>query len=279
MKNMKKSPVLYLILLFVALASLAITTVSAVRATPLDESEEYTARMISSNIGVTLQEGDADKDSWKNVAWRNYDTDHWDPEKGVMGLPIFEGLDLTSGTLYEDDFRVLNSGTIDEYVRVIVYKHWLSEKDGELVKDTDLDASLIQLSYAGSSNWVKDTKYSTSEKEIWYYTKPLAAAKKATADTPASEAEVTDVLINGIKLDGEIKNKYTKDEIVTQTEDETGTTTYTTITYDYEYNGKTFKIMLEVDGVQIKHAEDAILSAWGRKGITVNGDGSLSISN
>lgn len=267
MKNMKKSPIIYLVLLFVALTSLAVTTVSAVRATPTETTDDYVANMESSNIGVTLQEGDAEKDSWTDVAYRNYDSGNWDPAKGKMGLPIFEGLDLTAGTLYEDDFRVLNSGTIDEYVRVVVYKYWMNETEDGLEKDPSLDASLIQLSYDGSSSWVKDTKYSTDEKEIWYYTKPLA------------KDEVTDVLINGLKLDGDIKNHYTEDEIVSTVEDETGKTIYTTITYDYEYNGKTFKIMLEVDGVQFKHGVDAIKSAWGRSGITVNSDGSLSISN
>lgn len=261
MKKVNKSPIIYLVLLMIALGSLAYTTVSAVRATPSEESDEYTATMISSNIGVTLQEGDSEKDSWTKVAYRNYNGSSWDPAKGVMGSEIFAGLNLEAGVSYKDEFRVMNSGTIDEFVRVIVYKYWLDEEDN---KDTSLDASLITLDYNEAGNWVKDTKFSTSEKEIWYYLKPLAAD------------DYTDVLIKGLKLDGAIKLLYTKDEIVNEVVDESGKTIYTTITYDYAYNGKSFKVLLEVDGVQIKHGEDAVKSAWGRD-VTVGEDGSLKL--
>ncbi len=279
MKKHNDSPIIYILLLCLALGSLAFTTVSAVRATPSTQSELYTANMNTSRIGVTLQEKTPDSDEWNDVAYRNFDgSGAWDPAKGEKGTPVFSGLQLSAGDEYLDDFRVLNSGTIDEYVRVIVYKYWLAEdpQDEQMEKDLSLDARYIQVLYSDSGNWLKDTVYSTSEKEIWYYALPLAAAKEAQDDTPAVEAEFSDVLIKGLMLDGEIKKAYTADEIVDVVEDEDGVTTYTTITYDYAYNGRSFKIILEVDGVQARHGQDAITSAWGRK-VEIADDGQLQL--
>lgn len=279
MKKHERSPIIYLLLLLIALGSLAFTAVSAVEATPSKESELYTANMNTSRIGVTLQEKGKDDADWNDVAYRNFTEDgSWDPVKGEMGSPIFTDLSLTAGELYEDDFRVLNSGTIDEYVRVIVYKYWLSDGESKSSsdKDTSLDASLIELVYGNSSNWVMDERYSTAEKQIWYYVRPLGAAKEAQDEQPAQEAEATDILITGLKLDGAIKQLYTADEVVETHESEDGSTTYTTITYDYAYNGKSFKVLLEVDGVQAKHGQDAIRSAWGRA-VDIGDDGSLSL--
>ena len=251
MKRNNTLPIIYLLLMFIALGSLALTTVSAVRATPASESDEYVANMNMPYIGVSLQEGNAEEGKWTTVAYRNFDPDSetWDPERGVKGDPIFTGLkdvEFGVGDLFEDDFRVVNSGNIVEYVRVVVYKYWL-DADGK-EKDTSLDSSFIDLIYNEKGNWIKDEKYSTKEKEIWYYRMPL------------NVDEATDALITGLRLDGKIKEMYTVDKIEKQSEDGK----YTTISYDYLYNGREFKVEMEVDGVQYKHGSDAILSAWGR---------------
>ena len=50
---------------------------------------------------------------------------------------------------------------------------------------------------------------------------------------------------------------------MSQTEEQNGN--YTTIITTYLYDGVQFRLKVEVDAVQEHNAEDAILSAWGRK--------------
>ena len=59
----------------------------------------------------------------------------------------------------------------------------------------------------------------------------------------------------------------------TVTTDENG---YTTITYEYAYDGYSFSLEAEVDAVQTHNAADAIKSAWGVD-VAVSSDGILSL--
>lgn len=289
MKNKNALPILYLSLIALAMGSLLFTTISSVRAELSVQSKEYQANMGTNYIGVSLQEnviqGEEKDKEWNTISYRNYDPDNdtWDPAKNAPKEQIFTNLELSAGKYHFDQFRVLNSGTVDEYVRVIVYKYWVKEPENATMKaatedkDPSLDLNMIILDYNTNGSWIKDTTYSTKEKEIWYYTLPLPAAKEETEDSPAVEAGFTDALINGVKLSDDIKSKYTKtEETVVEKETVSGETiTFTTITYDYEYNGKSFKVALEVDAVQSRHANNAIKSAWGRDVDAENGSLSL----
>ena len=51
---------------------------------------------------------------------------------------------------------------------------------------------------------------------------------------------------------------------------------YTTITTTYDYDGLQFCVEASVDALQEHNAEDAILSAWGRKVSISNGSLSLN---
>ena len=78
----------------------------------------------------------------------------------------------------------------------------------------------------------------------------------------AGEASRTSLFADQLTIDGELAKK------VSQTESANGK--YTTITTTYLYNGVKFVVKAEVDAVQEHNAEDAILSAWGRK-VSVDG--------
>lgn len=171
----------------------------------------------------------------------------------VSGSALLDGMvgtgeKLKPGMIYERPVSVSNSGAIDEYVRVVVYKYW-QNKDGE--KDARFDPEMIVLGY--EDGWTKDTAAPKTydEREIWYYTDgPLVSGE--------SKAFLKSVQIN--------------DEILTLcTQKTVGNKIYTI----FEYDGAQFCIEIEADGVQTHNAQQAILSAWG-KNVTVTDGGPIT---
>lgn len=171
----------------------------------------------------------------------------------VSGSALLDGMvgtgeKLKPGMIYERPVSVSNSGAIDEYVRVVVYKYW-QNKDGE--KDARFDPEMIVLGY--EDGWTKDTAAPKTydEREIWYYTDgPLVSGE--------SKAFLKSVQIN--------------DEILTLcTQKTVGNKIYTI----FEYDGAQFCIEIEADGVQTHNAQQAILSAWG-KSVTVTDGGPIT---
>ena len=171
----------------------------------------------------------------------------------VSGSALLDGMvgtgeKLKPGMIYERPVSVSNSGAIDEYVRVVVYKYW-QNKDGE--KDARFDPEMIVLGY--EDGWTKDTAAPKTydEREIWYYTDgPLVSGE--------SKAFLKSVQIN--------------DEILTLcTQKTVGNEIYTI----FEYDGAQFCIEIEADGVQTHNAQQAILSAWG-KSVTVTDGGPIT---
>ena len=171
----------------------------------------------------------------------------------VSGSALLDGMvgtgeKLKPGMIYERPVSVSNSGAIDEYVRVVVYKYW-QNKAGE--KDARFDPDMIVLGY--EDGWTKDTSAPKTydEREIWYYTDgPLVSGE--------SKAFLKNVQIN--------------DEILTLcTQKTVGNKIYTI----FEYDGAQFCIEIEADGVQTHNAQQAILSAWG-KSVTVTDGGPIS---
>ena len=170
----------------------------------------------------------------------------------LTGLPDANPI---PGKSYEEVLAVVNNGSaekgdIDEYIRVQVYKYWLKD-DGE-TKDLTLDPALIELS-APLGGWIEDSSASTAERTVLYYSVPVAPGE---ATTPFCETiTVSDEVMRTVKQ-------------TTIGPDADGrTTTITTFAYD----GKLICLEVEADGVQTHHAEDAILSAWGRS-VSLQGD-------
>lgn len=217
-------------------------------------SQNYSAQITVSDIGITLLENGAD------VSWRNYTgaDDQWEETTGVLlsGLIDAEaGETVQLGYGYPEELTVRNTGSIDQYARVTVYRYWIDSEG----KKTELSPRLIGLHFlAGDtdSGWVIDEEASTPERTVLYYTRILKAGETAPAFTDT------------LSLDPALAEKVTE----TRTTDENG---YTVITTTFDYDGIQFVVEAEADAVQTHNAREAIKSAWGID-VTVEADGSLA---
>ncbi len=152
------------------------------------------------------------------------------------------------GKNYDFELKAKNTGTIDEYVRLTIYKYWM--KDGK--KDTSLDPSLIHVNL-DSSNWIQDDTYTDGERIVLYYKNPLAVGE-TTPDAATASVAVDAEILKVLELKEGSKTTYT-----------------------YVYNGAEVGLTVEVAGVQTHNAKDAILSAWGVANSTSD-DGPISLS-
>ena len=251
MKRKKKSFVTTSFLLFGAAAALLLaSTVGSTRAALTYYSENYEMRIEVPSIGVSLVENDA------VVCSRNYVGNEWKESKGELLEQMLPGEDekLVPGKKYDEALKVRNSGTIDSYVRVILYKNWT--KDGEKVADTELSPDLIELNLTGDG-WIVDEDASTAERTVLYYTSILPSGQDTSA------------LSDWLRIDASIGDKVT----------ETRTTAngWTTVTTEFAYDGYRFNIKAEADAVQTHNAADAIRSAWGVD-VSIGENGSLSLT-
>lgn len=188
------------------------------------------------DIGVTLME------NGQAVSWRNYNNDgSWDESNGILleGM-IAEGEQLILGKTYKEELSVCNSGSINQYVRVSIYKYW-TDKDGKKLQN--LNPDYIELNFCNlGSAWQVDTGSSTQERTVLYYNNLLNSGD----DTPLFTDELTinravaDVVENGV----------------------------------YSYDGAKFCIEIHVDAVQEHNAEDA----WGSNAVISADAGTLSLN-
>ena len=147
------------------------------------------------------------------------------------------------GKIYDLPVSIANTGDIDEYVRVTVYKYWI--KNGK--KDASLDPSFIEITFADTMQ--KDSSWSspTGESVVFYASNPLTAGGALD-------------IIESVKVsDSILKTAQTQKD---------GKKTTTT----YVFDGAQFCIEIVADGVQTHNAKDAIRSAWG-KTVSVGTDG------
>lgn len=240
-KEFLKSPAVNITIFVLAVVLLLFSSVGGARAALTYVSEYYSTRVQMYDIGVTLEE------NGKAVSKRDYNSKSngsWDEETGeLLTNMLGKDEDLKIGKTYQEELTVKNSGTIDQYVRVSIYRYWL-DKDGN--KMQELSPELIDLNLVNSSDWVVDKDASTSERTVLYYTKLLKAGKSSS---PLSDT---------LAIDNMIATK------VSQTT-ETNANGLKTITTTYDYDGVTSNLEAKVDAVQDHNAEDAIWSAWGRK--------------
>lgn len=245
MKKLFKNP---LTIFVVAIAVIAASSVGATRAAITVISDQDEISFSTGEVSVQLIENGVDVET--------------DDEATALTLGIGED-SFKIGQKYLDAVSVVNNSTIvvnddngnvtdtyhyDEYVRVILTKSWY---DAAGNKDTLLDPSLIDLNVLTDNGWIKDESSSTSEQEIYYYSKPVAYGEEIPfADTFMVKQDVN--------------------ELITKS----GTTGNITTTYDYD--GKSFEVEIEVDAVQTHHAAEAILGAWGVN-VNIADDGSLSL--
>lgn len=251
-KRMKvASPAVTVALFVMAVAMLFCSSVGGTRAALTYYSETYTSRIQMYDIGVSLVENE------KEVSWRDYNSagdGTWDEHTGVLlenMLPAGESLVL--GKTYQENLKVRNTGTINQYVRVSIYKYWL---DSQKKKLQDLSPALIDLNLVNlGTDWIEDESARTEERTVLYYNKLLYAQGEGASETS--------LFADSLTIDGSIAKKVSQ---------ETKTTgNYTTIVTTYDYDGISFQIEVEVDAVQEHNAEDAIWSAWGKKVLFDNG--------
>ena len=295
MKKLRKiltSPITTVILFAAAAGLLMFSTIGGARAAFLAVSDTYYGHVEMYDIGVSLLEESANSGGAKQVAYRNYKSDsqdQWDEVKSdTYGAGVGEmlqdlladGEEFVPGKAYKEEISVANSGTINEYVRVTIYKYWTdpngnkvftpeNSADGNKGNTTQgLSPDLIRLNYInqvdedGAGVWIKDPLESTEteERTVFYYNKLLLSGEDTT-DTP-----LTDTLT----VDSSIADKVTQKTVET-TEDG-----YKVIRTSYDYDGWRFNIEAHVDAVQEHNAVDAIKSAWGRD-VSFGDDGTLRL--
>lgn len=151
------------------------------------------------------------------------------------------------GKTYNEEICAKNTGRIDEYVRIIITKSW---QDTEGKRATNISPDFIELNFLENTNWVISENQSTRERVVAYYKKILETG------------ESTDNIINGIRLNEEVKNEYN----ITNND---GNIEITKI-----YDGYSFEVSVEIDAVQTHNAVDAIKSAWGVD-VTINDNGEI----
>ena len=245
-KNLFASPVLYL---SAAAVLLLCSTVGSTRAALTYYSDNYEMNVEVSSIGVSLLENGSvvSNRNYTERGWAsNYVGEDGEP-RGTLLEGRFQGEEkLVPGKRYEETLSVQNSGQIDSYVRVILYRSWI---DAAGSRDTELNPKFIELAGLGDagSGWIVDESASTEERTVLYYQKPLA------------QGEETAPLCTGLRIDP---------SVLRQVETESGQTTYL-------YNGYRFSLEAEVDAVQTHSAADAVKSAWGVD-VSIGEDGSLS---
>ena len=251
MKEHKKTviPSWGVVLMFAAAVLLLFSgSIGGARAALTYYSETYTSRVQMYDIGVTLlEQGEHDQEP-KAVSWRNYDAradGTWDEaqEEGMLDEDAGESLKL--GKTYREELKVQNTGTINQYVRVSIYRYWLDEDGNKLqtLSPELIDLHLVNL----DTDWLEDTAINevTRERTVLYYNKLLLSG------------EETPLFADSLTIDDSIAKKVSEQKVT-----EGGRTTITTT---YDYDGVQFQIEVEVDAVQEHNAEDAVWSVWGRR--------------
>ncbi len=267
LKEFMKSPKTTMIAFGLAIALLLFSSIGGTRAALTYFSETYASRVQMSNIGVTLLEKSDKDEKAREVSKRDYSDSSngtWSENTGKLleGM-LGDGEELKPGKKYNEELSVQNTGDIDQYVRVSIYKYWVegNKEDGEEAeKIRNLDPGLIELNLVNTSDqggeWLVDGDASTKERTVLYYSRLLPAGSTTTPFTDT------------LKINNIIASKVTQE--VTEKDG------YKTIKTTYDYDGVQFCIEANVDAVQDHNAEDAIWSAWGRR-VTVN-DGILSLN-
>lgn len=266
---MKKFKKLIAVLLMAAgLTGLIFSGFKTATATPTIGSGEYVASINLSSIGVSLNE------NGNRLTWRDYVGSKWEESEKTVELLTAIKDDIRVGNTYPEVLTVTNSGNIDEYVRVTIYKYWM--KDGK--KDQEKDPSLIILDIPENNNWIVDTEYSDPEKypetTILYYAIPLKGSDNADA------GETSDPFLNSFTIDAKVKTFIYQTETVDKEIEEiingeSHIVKYTTVTNYYTYDGCTIGLKVKVDAVQTHSAAEAIKSSWGRS-VTIDGSGRIT---
>lgn len=214
------------------------SAVGSTRAALSIYSEEYRTALEVPELDVALERGDGG----------GYQAVEGDALLGDAGE---EGSEAVIGKTYGEALRVSNTGSLESYVRVRIYRFW-SDGAGKPIRS--LAPELIGLDLTEGNGWaVGEESGESEEMTVLYYMKPLGPG------------ESTPDFMTGYRISSDVWKKT----------DETG----------YAYAGRrdetgalydpAFKLEVEVDAVQTVGGSEAVMSAWGRS-MTVAPDGTLS---
>ena len=235
MKRIQKAlqtPLAIAVTFALALGLLLTAGIGGARASGQIQSEIYATRVQMEDIGVSLLENGS------IVAYRDYDTEKadgsWLQATGELMRDVPDSPVL--GKKYPEAISVKNSGSINEYVRVSIYRYWL-DKDGN--KMTELSPALIELHYLENGDWIRDPNADTEERSVFYYAKLLNAGE--------TTSDLTDTVAINNYIATKVSQHKEGNKIITS----------------YDYDGVQFCMEAEVDAVQEHNAADAVKSAWG----------------
>lgn len=250
-RNVITSKVAITMLGVFAVAFIAFGTIGGAKAALTYYSETYSSQVEMHDIGVTLVENGQDISNRDYM--KEYANGSWNENTGVLLARMLEESDgkLVLGKNYTEQLSVKNTGTIDSYVRVTIYKYWVDEEGN---KTRDIDPSMIDLHLVnlygvdGKQCWIMDETASTEERLVLYYQNVLPSIE----NSGSIEASTTPDFADSIRICGNIASHVST---VTNAEGVSVST--------YDYNGYRFVLEATADAVQNHNAKDAILSAWG----------------
>ena len=246
MKKMIKDSPVKAGLLGLIILMLLFSGVQTTRAALTIFSDDYYAQANMQSIGIGLVEN------------KHYvgDEQLLDFESGRVA---FSEEEFKYGKNFPEALSVVNTGTIPEYVRVILHKYWVEVDDqGNEQKLSDYDPALIELGIVNNDEWTYVSSES-GEQYIFYRHEPLPTNDKLNLNEELDDKNnpaVSGCFINSIKVNGKLI-------LIASTVETKVIDGKTVEVYTYLYDGKEFKIEAEVQGVQTHNALDAVTSAWG----------------
>ena len=222
LKKVLRSSIAPVLLFALAAGLIGYGGINAVQAAPQIQSEVWGAQVQLSSIATALVENE--------VVVEGDDTLLLATFREANGLD--EGYtNFKVGQKYAEVLKAQNTGVIDEYVRVTVYKYW-ADADGVELKDTKLNPGLIKVNFVTGNGWTIDEAASTEERTVLYYATPIVPEQRTTE------------FVDSITIDPAAR------KII---EGET-----------YKYDGTSFHIKATVDAVQTHNGQEAMTGAWGR---------------
>ena len=217
--------------------------VGAARAVPAARNEEYTAEIATSELTVGLVENGV-----------------LIPNEGELLTNTFKE-NVIPGKNYTEELSAVNTGEVEEYIRVIVTRRWVKvvkNEDGSTtvteIPETELDPALIRLSLK-DTDWIVAPASGNKEQVVLYGKHIVKASETVMFNTEISvDPKVASILTHTELENGSVVSSYDDDAARVQ-----------------------LQLIAEVDAVQVNNAQDAILSAWGVK-VNIADDGTLSLA-
>ena len=197
------------ILLAAAVVLLSASGVGSANAALTYFSENYTAQVEMYDIGVTLTENIRLRHEGYQQPGLYRQRRRLEESQGVLLEDMLEETDgtLLPGREYTEELAVRNSGNIDEYVRVRIYKYWTSE-DGS--REQDLAPALIDLNFT-DNGWILDESAATEERTVLYWPQvlPVGASTPAFTDTLAIDSSITSKVSTETRTEGGVTTTVT----------------------------------------------------------------------